>query len=213
MKERPPSDGSGAPPDGVTSRFLAGVLAGDLQALDGLVERLTPLLLSLARYRLRQLAPHGHEPMDLVQDVWLRTLPHLHRLVPRDGRLVPVLMEWLGVTMRRRVRDILTMALRRQAAVPTVADGTSAADLQPATRDVVTRVLERERRDLVGRAIEALPLADREVVLLRGIEQLPFAEVAAALGLQEGAAKMRYVRALERLRAELPGSVFDDFPG
>jgi RNA polymerase sigma-70 factor (ECF subfamily) len=41
---------------------------------------------------------------------------------------------------------------------------------------------------------------DQEVLALRYLEELSAAEVGAVLGITEGAAKKRVVRALERLR-------------
>lgn len=201
-----------APPDphGATSLLLRGAIAGDLAALDGLVQRVTPLLLSAAKYRLRSLPSAAVEPMDLVQDVWLRSLPRLGQLQARDGRLVPVLLAWLGTTLRRRARDLIETALRRQHVVPIADAGALLGEVPEATRGVVSRVLAAEDHSLVGEAIRSLPETDREIVLLRGIEQVPIAEVAAVLGISEGAVKMRYHRALQSLRERVPRSIFDD---
>ena len=49
-------------------------------------------------------------------------------------------------------------------------------------------------------ALDRLPSHDREVLVLRYLEQLRHGEIAAVLGLSEGAVKVRHVRALERLR-------------
>jgi len=49
----------------------------------------------------------------------------------------------------------------------------------------------------------ALPGPDREVLVLRHVEQLALAEIAAVLGVTEGTAGRRHLRALERLRALL----------
>jgi RNA polymerase sigma-70 factor (ECF subfamily) len=62
------------------------------------------------------------------------------------------------------------------------------------------------RVELQGRVRAALALlgeADREVLVLRYLEQLPLHEVAAVLGVSVSAVKMRHVRALERLRGLL----------
>jgi RNA polymerase sigma-70 factor (ECF subfamily) len=62
------------------------------------------------------------------------------------------------------------------------------------------------RVELHGRVRAALALlgeADREVLVLRYLEQLPLREVAAVLGVSASAVKMRHVRALERLRVLL----------
>jgi RNA polymerase sigma-70 factor (ECF subfamily) len=55
----------------------------------------------------------------------------------------------------------------------------------------------------VRAALALLSEADREVLVLRYLEQLPLREVAAVLGLGESAVKMRHFRALERLRVLL----------
>jgi RNA polymerase sigma-70 factor (ECF subfamily) len=57
----------------------------------------------------------------------------------------------------------------------------------------------------VRAALDALPERDREVLVLRFLEDLPTAEAAAVLGVGEGALKMRVVRALQRLRELLGG--------
>jgi RNA polymerase sigma-70 factor (ECF subfamily) len=65
------------------------------------------------------------------------------------------------------------------------------------------QAVRAELRDRVRAALALLSEIDREVLVLRYLEQLPLREVAAVLGLGESAVKMRHVRALERLRALL----------
>jgi DNA-directed RNA polymerase specialized sigma24 family protein len=52
-------------------------------------------------------------------------------------------------------------------------------------------------------ALAALPGGQLQVVLLKLVRGLTFAEIGAEVGLTEAAAKMRFVRALEQLRADL----------
>ncbi len=49
-------------------------------------------------------------------------------------------------------------------------------------------------------ALSSMDPLDREVLALRHFEQLSRAEIAQVLGVSEGAAGKRYIRALERLK-------------
>src|SRR5437763_655996 len=76
--------------------------------------------------------------------------------------------------------------------------------------EAVERLLTAHReplRRMIGLRLDAavaeLGEDDREVILMRHGEQLSNQEVAAALGLSEAAASMRYLRAVRRLRAAL----------
>ncbi len=55
-------------------------------------------------------------------------------------------------------------------------------------------------------ALEALEPRDREVLVLRYLEQLATKEIAAVLSISEAAVKTRHRRALERLRRILDES-------
>ena len=61
------------------------------------------------------------------------------------------------------------------------------------------RMQRQEKRDLVRAALDRLAPADREVLVLRHLEQLSTREVAAILDVSEPAVRYRHRRALERL--------------
>jgi hypothetical protein len=58
-------------------------------------------------------------------------------------------------------------------------------------------------RPILDAAIDELPQPDRAAVVLRFLEQRPFAEIGSALQISADAARMRTDRALEKLRATL----------
>jgi RNA polymerase sigma-70 factor (ECF subfamily) len=66
------------------------------------------------------------------------------------------------------------------------------------------RLLRREAQERVRDALRRLRERDRELLTLRYLEQLSTRELAAVLGVSEGAVKVRHLRALERLRALSP---------
>jgi RNA polymerase sigma-70 factor (ECF subfamily) len=61
-------------------------------------------------------------------------------------------------------------------------------------------VVREEVRCRVQRAMNRLSARDQELLILRYLEQLSMAEVAAIMNVSEGAVKVRHLRALERLR-------------
>ena len=63
-----------------------------------------------------------------------------------------------------------------------------------------TEAVRRERTTFMERAVAGLPDGDREVIRLRGYEDLSYAEIAEHLGVEESAATKRYVRALRKLK-------------
>ena len=67
----------------------------------------------------------------------------------------------------------------------------------------VSRVDRDERHAILRRALAAMPENDRAILVMRHFDGMGNAECAAALGLTEKAASIRYVRALERLQQKL----------
>jgi RNA polymerase sigma-70 factor (ECF subfamily) len=61
----------------------------------------------------------------------------------------------------------------------------------------------RERRALLERALASLSLRDREILVLKDVEELPFEEIRQILGRPVTALKIRAVRARARLRDTL----------
>ena len=101
-------------------------------------------------------------------------------------------LAWLYTVAKRRFVD----ELRRDA----VARRVGALEVVPAepTGEYGPQVAATLRR-----ALERLPEGQRQVVVLKLLRGLPFAEIAARAGISVDATKMRFLRALETLRSEL----------
>jgi RNA polymerase sigma factor (sigma-70 family) len=204
-------------PEGVepqTTLHVRRAAAGDGESTAWLVERFAPLLLAQARLRLPPELRRQVEPEDLVQDAWAVALPRLRELPPRDGRLTPVVLRFLCTTILYRVNNLLQRRLERS--LRAAEDEGDAAP--PLSRLVASeslaleRVLRGEACRYVLDAIDALDETDRRIVVLRGIEDSPVAEVGAILGMKPNTVTVRYRRLLEKLRAALPRSIFDELP-
>jgi RNA polymerase sigma-70 factor (ECF subfamily) len=68
-----------------------------------------------------------------------------------------------------------------------------------------SHLAREEERQRVRAALAELEPHDREVLVMRHLEQMETAEIAAALGISVGAVRNRQYRALLRLRAALEG--------
>lgn len=190
-----------------TSIRIRGAIAGDRGDLDWTIERLTPMLLAQARYRMRGRLQRSCDPEDVVAYAWQVTLGRLRDLDARDGRFGPVLVKFLSTAVLLRVNELLRQEARR----PMASAGTGLAERLPdPAAGVWTAIVRAERTGMVERAIAGLDAGDREVIVLRLVEQRPAAEVAATLGITAGATNVRLHRALARLREALPDRVFDD---
>ena len=61
-------------------------------------------------------------------------------------------------------------------------------------------VVRKEQAALMKQSLEKLREPDREVVMLRGYDELSFLEIGELLGVSENTATVRYVRALLKLK-------------
>ncbi len=142
----------------------------------------------LRRYA-RALAGDGHRADDLVQDTLERALAKFY--LWRHGS---DLRAWLFTIMHNVF--INQLKARRELSL----DGALEDCLQGAPQSDPL-----ELRDLDA-ALRQLPLEQREVLLLVGLEQLSYAEVSKALGIPAGTVMSRLSRGRERLRAVMSGS-------
>src|SRR5262249_6528744 len=77
---------------------------------------------------------------------------------------------------------------------------------EPSDGDLAAVVAHRDEVRRLGDAVEALPEPERAVVALHYLGDLPYAEVAAFLGISVAAAKKRAFVARRRLEEALPMS-------
>jgi RNA polymerase sigma-70 factor, ECF subfamily len=143
----------------------------------------------LRRYA-RALTGRADAADDLVQDTLERALDRW-RFWQRGRALRP----WLFAIMHNLHVD----ARRREAVVDYRDDENLPAVPQRAEQEDALALRDLER------GLALLPLEQREVLLLVGLEELSYGEVASALGLPLGTVMSRLSRARSRLRAILAG--------
>jgi RNA polymerase sigma factor (sigma-70 family) len=165
---------------------------GEAAAFDALVERWNP---PLWRY-VRRLLANDEDADETLQDAWLRILRALPRL--RDpARLRP----WLFGIARRALMD----RLRRDYSEP-VADDVAMEDV-PAPEPPPGHL---DDIDEVHEELSAMPFAEREVLVLFYLRELPLRQVAEVLAVPAGTVKSRLFRARKMLRDRLEKKGFRD---
>jgi RNA polymerase sigma-70 factor, ECF subfamily len=173
------------------TRLIAAARKGDAAAMNRLLELVSGPVHRFSRGFCRD--PHDSE--DLVQDVLLSLMRSLDTF-----RGDASLTTWSYIVARRAC-----VRLRKRGARQVALDDAPAAADRPADRASEPPARDERRRlgEALERAIAELPLAQREVLVLRDVEGLPAAEVGKVLGLGERAVKSRLHRARLALRAQL----------
>jgi len=102
------------------------------------------------------------------------------------------------------VRNVCYTQLSRSraAASNVVFDEEQHQGADPAA-DPETAALTRVDREALTRALEALPVEYREVIVMREMEGLSYKEIAGAAGVPIGTVMSRLARARDRLRLAL----------
>ncbi len=164
---------------------MARYVAGDLTAFDELYQQYEGRLYGFC---LRYLGDPD-VAADAFQEVFKRLIDARSGYEPR-GRFA----SWL-FTIARRVCVERLRGDRRDESLKAVAE--RATDiLQPANPE------ERlARQDQVQRVVQALPLEQREVLLLSKYHGFTYREIAEMAGSSEVAVKQKVYRALKTLRA------------
>jgi len=145
----------------------------------------------LRRYALALLGD-SERADDLVQDCLERAWSRFH-LFREDGNL----RAWLFTIMHNLNANAARRASRRPRTVPFEHD----RHAMPVSGNQEDRVAVAA----LSRALEDIPLEQREVVLLVGLEQMTYEEVARILDIPVGTVMSRLHRGRERLRNAYDG--------
>jgi RNA polymerase sigma-70 factor, ECF subfamily len=124
---------------------------------------------------------------DLVQDTLVRAIAKIHLWQPGTD-----IRAWLFTIMHHQYVN----TVRREAREKTTVDIEHVSSTLAATTDPTAG---RQLMEL-DRALARLPSEQREVVLLVGLEGLPYESVAQVLGVPIGTVRSRLSRGRERLR-------------
>ena len=180
--------------DESTEVLLVRARGGDREAWDAVIG---PCLRPLNEFASRSLPAAVRSRIgadDLVQEAVISSIAHLHRF---EFRHRGAFLAYLRTSIRHKIVDELRKASRRRAAGPF----TEAVDM---ARSPLQQVIDKENVERYSSALARLGDRDRQLIMLRVEQRLPYADVAARLGMSsEQAVRMAVKRALARLEKRL----------
>jgi RNA polymerase sigma-70 factor (ECF subfamily) len=146
---------------------------------------------------------HREDAEDTAQEVLLKTIPYLSQFESPKA---------LGVWLYKVAKNRCLMSRRKGKFVP--ARMLSLEELMPTRAELETitatqegtpeaSLLKGERSDILQRTVQKLPPNYRLVLVLHDMEEVPTAEIAKILALEEGTVRVRLHRARLFLRREL----------
>jgi RNA polymerase sigma-70 factor, ECF subfamily len=188
--------------------LLERACRGDAEARQGLLVACRDRLRRMVSVRLDRRVAARLDPSDVVQEALIDADARLDDFLRRRPLpFYPWLRQiaWERLVKLHRLHNADKRAVARELHPPLpdesaleLVRGLAAPDTSPSGR-----AIREEARQRVREAMQSLGEHDREVLALRYLEQMATAEIAAVLGLGEGAVKMRHLRALQRLRESL----------
>src|SRR5438132_7608859 len=202
-----------------SANLIERARAGDREALNALFTRHRDRLLRMVETRLDPRLQARLDASDVVQDAYVEVVERLPEYL-RDPKL-PLFL-WLRLVVGERLlqlhrhhlgtqmRDVGREVSLYREALPPASSAALAAQLLGKQTSPSQAAIRAERMLRVQEALNTLDPIDREVLALRHFEQLTRAETAQVLGIEEGAAANRYIRALKRLKdvlADMPGGL------
>jgi RNA polymerase sigma-70 factor (ECF subfamily) len=187
-----------------TRALLERVARNEVRALEELLIHHRAGLRDFIEFHLDPRLRARVDPSDVVQETQMELVRRMNDFLMQ--RPMPFRL-WMRKKAYERLlnlrRDHLLhqrRSVRREVAMP---DRSSLLLARPLLANQPTPSQEVEARELaerIARAVAQLGDADREILLLRHAEDLPFEEIAYLLDLTAAAARKRFGRALIRLQ-------------
>lgn len=196
-------------PSLLTADIERRLRSGEVEALAELFSRERERLWRVIQFRLAQPLRGRLEPDDVLQDAFLAASQRLQHYAESPATSPFI---WLRMIVNQTLVDLHRQHLGTQKRDAGREVSLNGAQFVQATSASVTLQLvggwtspsgaaaRADTHRLVQAAMEGMDPMDREVLALRHFEELTNTEVAEALGIEQKAASIRYIRALRRLK-------------
>ena len=169
---------------------------GEAGAFEKLIERFETPLFSYAHGILQ----NSQDAQEVVQDALVRAHRALSRQYDESRSASLALRPWLF----RAVRNLsLNRRRSKSRALEQPLEAFDDGRIGPFVKTAGSEFERKEEIDLLRRAVALLPVEARELIVLRFIEEMSYAEIAKTIGSTEAALRGKVFRALKLLRDAL----------
>ena len=184
---------------------------GHAEAREGLFQRHRSRLRQMVSLRLDPRLAARVDPSDVVQEAMAAAYPRLDEFLrERPLPFYPWLRQFAWDALlqlrRRHVAAERRSVTREEAWQP----GLSSESVLRLSHRLFAResgpnskLIRQELRERLEAALAKLSANDREILVMRNLEQMTTPEIAALLGIKESTVRVRHLRALDRLRTLL----------
>jgi len=181
-----------------TSQLFERARDGAPGALDAFYERCARKLLPLIRLRMGRSLRSELESRDILQAVLMKSFSRLNQV--QDPAAV---MAWLARIAENEIRDQADFRQRQRRDAARRAPLDDAMDVPAPVRQALSQAIENEELRRIEDALESMSPAEREIIVLRKLEELPFSAIGTRLGKSEDACRMAFARAMAALTMRL----------
>ncbi len=171
------------PPEVTDEHLVQRAQAGDKEAFIVLYNRYVDKVYNRVKSRIPQ-----HDVEDVTQEIFIAVVRSLDRFEQRSR-----FNTWLYTIVNRQIADYYRRFYRSSEKHAVSLDERDYLDIPADQSDNLDTVV------LVQQALQALPENYQEIILMRFIEGLTFAEIAAQRGQSLEAAKSLYRRAIQAI--------------
>lgn len=186
--------------EGLAERYLSDeqlvlrAREGDSAALEELFLRYRQPVFRLVYRSVR----NADDAEDITQEVFIKAFERLHTFREQSR-----FSTWLMRIALNLCTDHARMQKRRQELLQREAAGKLAWMTHPEPPDPDEVVRESTIQEVFHQALQQLPEAQRQLIVMRDLEQMEYEEMAQILGCTVGGVKLRVLRARRALKAKL----------
>jgi RNA polymerase sigma-70 factor (ECF subfamily) len=199
---------------GETIELHRRIEGGDTTALVELYARHRPRLKQMVKLRLDRRLQGRIDPSDVLQEASIDIVERAREYLAHPSMPVFLWLRWITwqrlLALHRRhlgskMRDVGMEVSIQQERLPEATSVSLAAMLLGRLTSPTRAAQRAELQRRLQEALNAMEPIDREILTLRHFEELNNNETAHVLRISKTAASNRYIRALARLKASLPG--------